>query len=109
MRRRLEEALFPTIDVPRRTAVTTTDDVTVAPTPAGAPAAADAAQQLVPYLCCRGAAEALDFYARALGAVEISRMVGDDGRVGHSEITIQGSRIMLADENCTLPPVTSWT
>ena len=92
LRRRIEEALFPTIDVPGRTAMTTTEPTTTATAPAAA------TQRLVPYLCCRGAAEALDFYARALGAVEVSRMVGDDGRVGHSEITVQGARIMLADE-----------
>jgi PhnB protein len=57
------------------------------------------AQRIVPYLCCRGAADALDFYARAFGAIELSRMVGDDGRVGHAEITIQGARVMLADEH----------
>ena len=58
-----------------------------------------ATQRVIPYLCCRGAADALDFYARAFGAIEESRLVGDDGRVGHAEITIQGARIMLADEH----------
>ena len=63
------------------------------------PTTATVSQGVVPYLCCRGATAALDFYARAFGAIEQSRMVGDDGRVGHAEITIQGARVMLADEH----------
>ena len=53
---------------------------------------------VTPYLCVAGAAEALDFYKRAFGASEIMRMPGPDGKVGHAEIGIGGSRIMLADE-----------
>lgn len=51
-----------------------------------------------PYLCVAGAAAAIEFYADAFGAVEHHRMVGDDGRIGHAEIVIGSSRIMLADE-----------
>lgn len=90
LRRRIEAALFPTIDTPERTTVMSTSESLTTAT---------ATQRIVPYLCCRGAAGALDFYARAFGAIEQSRMVGDDGRVGHAEITIQGARIMLADEH----------
>lgn len=46
----------------------------------------------------RNAAAALAFYVEAFGAVEASRLVGDDGRVGHSEIEIGSSRLMIADE-----------
>ena len=46
----------------------------------------------------RNAAAALDFYVDAFGAVEHHRLVGDDGRIGHAEIVIGTSRIMLADE-----------
>ncbi len=53
---------------------------------------------VTPYLCVAGAAAAIDFYVDAFGAVEHHRMVGDDGRVGHAEIVIGTSRIMLADE-----------
>ena len=54
---------------------------------------------VTPYLCVAGAAAALDFYKRAFGASEIMRMPGPDGKVGHAEIEIGGSRIMLADEH----------
>ena len=93
LRRRLEEALYPTIDVPGRTPMTTTE-----PTSTIASTTTPPSQRIVPYLCCRDATGALDFYARAFGAVEVGRMVGDDGRIGHAEIVVQGSRIMLADE-----------
>jgi PhnB protein len=52
---------------------------------------------VTPYLVIRGAADAIDFYKRAFGAVEDTRM-DDDGKIGHAEIRIGGSRIMLADE-----------
>ena len=53
---------------------------------------------VTPYLSIAGAAEALDFYKRAFGASEIMRMPGPDGKIGHAEIRIGDSRIMLADE-----------
>lgn len=52
----------------------------------------------VPYLCCDGAASALDFYAAAFGATELMRMAEPSGRIGHAEISIGEARIMLADE-----------
>jgi PhnB protein len=52
-----------------------------------------------PYLIVANAAEALDFYKRALGATERMRMTGPDGRVGHAEIDIGGCVVMLADEH----------
>jgi PhnB protein len=64
----------------------------VAPIPAGYHA-------VTPYLAIRGAAEALEFYKMAFGAKEIMRMPGPDGKLGHAEISIGGSRIMLADEH----------
>ncbi len=52
-----------------------------------------------PYLCCKGALEAIAFYERALGAVTVDRFVmPDDGRVGHAELEIGRGTIMLADE-----------
>src|SRR5437773_898307 len=51
-----------------------------------------------PYLIVRGAAAALDFYARAFDAKELFRMPMPDGKIGHAEIQIGDSRLMLADE-----------
>lgn len=51
-----------------------------------------------PYLTIRNAAQALDFYKRAFGATEVMRMTSPDGRVGHAEIRIGDSAIMLSDE-----------
>ena len=51
-----------------------------------------------PYLCCKDAAEALDFYKAAFGAKELMRMAMPDGKIGHAEIQIAGARIMLSDE-----------
>ena len=53
----------------------------------------------IPYLSVLNAAEAIEFYKRAFGAVEIMRMVGPDGRIGHAEIKIGKAIIMLADEH----------
>lgn len=50
-----------------------------------------------PYLCCRGAAEAIEFYKRAFGAVELYR-IGNESMIGHAEIKIGDAVIMLADE-----------
>jgi PhnB protein len=52
-----------------------------------------------PYLIVRGAAEAIEFYKRAFGATEMLRMADPQGRVGHAEIRIGDSVIMLADEH----------
>lgn len=51
-----------------------------------------------PYLIAKNAAAAIDFYKRAFGATELFRMAGPDGKVGHAEIQIGDSHIMLADE-----------
>ncbi|MFV0277680.1 MAG: VOC family protein [Parahaliea sp.] len=53
---------------------------------------------VTPYLMLRDAAAAIDFYQRALGAVELFRMAMADGKIGHAELQIGDSRIMLADE-----------
>jgi PhnB protein len=52
---------------------------------------------VTPYLVCEGAAQALDFYKRAFGAEEVTRMPGPDGTVMHAEIRIGGSMIMLGE------------
>jgi len=52
-----------------------------------------------PYLIVQGAADAIEFYKRAFGATEMLRMADPQGRVGHAEIRIGDSVIMLADEH----------
>jgi PhnB protein len=54
---------------------------------------------ITPYLIVDGAAQAIDFYKHAFGAIERFRLGGPDGRVGHAELAIGGSVIMLADEH----------
>jgi PhnB protein len=49
------------------------------------------------YLSIDGAADAIDFYAKVLGATERMRMGGPDGKIGHAEIQIGDSTVMLAD------------
>lgn len=51
-----------------------------------------------PYLIIKNASAALDFYRRAFGAVELMRLVSPTGELGHAEIKIGNSVIMLADE-----------
>ena len=55
---------------------------------------------VIPYLYIKGAARAIDFYTRAFGAREsYARITDGEGRVGHAEITIGASTLMLADEH----------
>ena len=57
------------------------------------------AHNLTPYLVLRGAADAIEFYKRALGATESYRMPMPDGsRLMHAELRIGGSPIFIADE-----------
>ena len=51
-----------------------------------------------PYLIIQGAAKAIEFYKKAFGATELLRMTAPDGKLGHAEIKIGDSPIMLADE-----------
>jgi PhnB protein len=53
--------------------------------------------RVTPYLSVDGAAKAIDFYRDILGATERGRMGGPDGRIGHAELEIGGSVIMLSD------------
>lgn len=54
--------------------------------------------RVTPYLIVQGASDAIDFYATVLGAEERMRMPGPDGSVGHAELVLGDSLIMLADE-----------
>lgn len=60
--------------------------------------AAPQAAEARPYLIVREATAALAFYARAFGAVESMRIPMADGKLGHAEFTIEGARLMMADE-----------
>ncbi len=51
-----------------------------------------------PYLIIRGAADAIEFYKKAFGATELFRFPMPDGKIGHAEIKIGDSPIMMADE-----------
>ncbi len=54
---------------------------------------------VTPYLIVKGAAKAIDYYKKVFGATEVMRMPGPDGKIGHAELKIGNSFIMLADEN----------
>ena len=58
----------------------------------------DGYARLTPYLCIDGAAEAIDFYGKVFGAKERMRMPAPGGKVGHAELQIGDSVVMLSDE-----------
>lgn len=53
---------------------------------------------ITPYLVVKDASRAIDYYKRAFGAKEISRMDGPNGKIVHAEIKIGDSMLMLMDE-----------
>ena len=57
---------------------------------------------VTPYLVIKGAAKAIEYYKSVFDAKEVFRMDGPDGKVGHAELQIGNSRIMLADENTAM-------
>ena len=59
----------------------------------------DGYRTVTPYLIVRGASEALGFYQRAFGACERMRLVDAAGKVGHAELQVGDSVVMLADEH----------
>ena len=54
---------------------------------------------ITPYLIVDGAARAIDFYQRAFDAKEVMRIPAPNERIGHAEIKVGDSIIMLADEH----------
>lgn len=64
----------------------------VQPIPEGYP-------QVMPYLSIDGASAAIDFYSQVFGAKERMRMPAPEGKVGHAELQIGDSVLMLADES----------
>ena len=63
----------------------------VKPIPEGYP-------QVTPYLVVDGAGAAIEFYGKVLGATERMRLPGPDGTIGHAELQLGDSLIMVADE-----------
>jgi PhnB protein len=53
--------------------------------------------RVIPYLSVDGAADAIDFYCSVHGATERMRMPGPPGKIGHAELNIGDSVVMLAD------------
>ena len=58
----------------------------------------DGYHSVTPYLIIKGASDAIDFYATVFGTTERMRMPMPDGKVGHAELELGDSVIMLADE-----------
>jgi len=75
-----------------------------AQTPMAVKAKPDGYHSITPYLIVRGGAAAIDYYKAAFGAQETVRMPGPGGTIGHAEIRIGDSVVMLADE----PPDQQW-
>ena len=53
---------------------------------------------VTPYLCCRNAGAAIDFYKKAFGATELMRMGAPGEKIGHADLQIGDSHLMIADE-----------
>jgi len=73
----------------------------------------DGYHTVTPHLAVRGAAAALDFYAKAFGAEEIFRLPGPDAKVMHAEMRVGDSTVMLGEESpemgATAPPTIGGT
>jgi PhnB protein len=59
----------------------------------------DGYHSVTAYLIVKGAARAIEFYQQAFGATEITRLDGPGGTIGHAEVMIGDSPVMLADEH----------
>jgi PhnB protein len=57
----------------------------------------DGYPRVIPYLSVDGANAAIDFYTTVFGATERVRMAGPQGKIGHAELAIGDSVVMLAD------------
>lgn len=69
-----------------------------APAKSGLPPVPEGYHTVTPYLSVKGAARAIEFYQKAFGATEVMRLEMPGGGIGHAEIQIADSRIMLSDE-----------
>jgi uncharacterized glyoxalase superfamily protein PhnB len=108
LRERISTALaaagLPVVDLPTRRSTTMTDldSATTATTSSPGTGVTDAgnapaAPAIVPYICVHDAAAALHWYADVFGAVETVRYTGDDGRIGHAEMRLNGALLMLSE------------
>jgi PhnB protein len=59
----------------------------------------DGYSTITPYLIVTGAGNAIEFYKKVFGATELMRFAQPDGKIGHAEIKIGNSIVMLADES----------
>ena len=55
-------------------------------------------KSLTPYICCQDAPKAIEFYKKAFGARETMRLAEPSGKIGHAEVEIGGSMLMISDE-----------
>jgi len=62
---------------------------------------------VTPGLVVRDAAKAIEFYKKALGAQELMRMPGPDGKIMHAELKIGDSVVFIADENSRMGNIKS--
>jgi PhnB protein len=58
----------------------------------------DGYHTVTPYLIVNDGAKAIDFYCKALGATERMRLASPEGKIGHAELQLGDSVVMLADE-----------
>jgi uncharacterized glyoxalase superfamily protein PhnB len=97
----LDAAGLPDVDLPSRRSTTMTDVAPASSAVSGtsaAPSSSDLpAAAIVPYICVHDAAAALRWYADVFGAVETVRYTGDDGRIGHAEMRVNGALLMLSE------------
>jgi len=61
-------------------------------------AAAKGDLTITPYICVKGAAKAIAFYTAVFDAKEEYRLNGEDGHIGHADLTIGDAKLMLSDE-----------
>lgn len=54
--------------------------------------------KLIPYLCCKPASDAIEFYQAALGATEEFRLTGEDGTIGHATLHVGDDTLYVSDE-----------
>jgi len=57
------------------------------------------ANTLNAYITIKGCSDAIEFYKKAFGAIEKGRLLMPDGTIAHAEIEIEGSLLMMAEEN----------
>jgi uncharacterized glyoxalase superfamily protein PhnB len=90
LRRRIERALVP--DPPPQGDPMSTTETTLDPN--------RRTGVLAPYICVKNARAAIEFYKDAFGAEELMpALIGDDGRVGHADLSVGASHFMLSDEH----------